>query len=106
MAVGRDPGGGRFWAGPDPSAVTGALTALATAYTVALDPPVLTHRTWLDSADFRLYRSGMALLATAGPDGNDHGLELSGRNGATVTAGSDSLGWPRLLACLPHNLRP
>jgi CHAD domain-containing protein len=106
MAVERDPGGGQFWAGPEPSAVTGALTALATAYTVAMDQPVLTRRMWLDSADFRLYRSGMALMATAGPDGDEHGLELSSRDGATVTAGSDSLGWPRLLACLPYDLRP
>ena len=69
-------------------------------------PPVTTHRMWLDSADFRLYRSGMALMVTAGPDGDEHGLELSGSDGETVTVGSDTLGWPRLLACLPHQLRP
>jgi CHAD domain-containing protein len=68
--------------------------------------PVDTHRTWLDSADFRLYRSGMALMATAGPDGGERGLELTRADGATVTVGPDTLGWPRLLACLPHQLRP
>ena len=101
-----DPGGGQFWAGPEPSAVTAALTALATAYTVAMGRPVTTHRMWLDSADFRLYRSGMALMATAGPDGDERSLELSSPDGATVTAGSDTLGWPRLLAGLPYQLRP
>jgi CHAD domain-containing protein len=82
------------------------LTALATVYTVAMGRPVTTHRTWLDSADFRLYRSGMALMVTAGPDGDDHSLELSSTDGATITAGPDTLGWPRLLACLPYQLRP
>ena len=48
----------------------------------------------------------MALTATAGPDGDEHSLELSGADGATVTAGPDTLGWPRLLACLPDQLRP
>ncbi|MGZ6863791.1 MAG: CHAD domain-containing protein, partial [Blastococcus sp.] len=101
-----DPGGGQFWTGPDPSAVPAALTALATSYTVAMGPPVTTRRTWLDSVDFRLYRSGLALLATAGPDGDERGLKLSSTDGATITAGPDPLGWPRLLACLPHQLRP
>ncbi|MGZ4655484.1 MAG: CHAD domain-containing protein [Blastococcus sp.] len=101
-----DPSGGQFWAAPEPSAVPAALTALATTYTVAMGRPTTTQRMWLDSADFRLYRSGMALMATAGPDGDDGSLELSSRDGATVTAGADTLGWPRLLACLPHQLRP
>ena len=33
-------------------------------------------------------------------------LELSRTDGATVTAGPDTLGWPRLLAGLPDDLRP
>lgn len=97
---------GQFWAGPEPSVVTAALTELATVYTVAAGRPVTTHRMWLDSADFRLYRSGLALMVTAGPDGDEHGLELTSRDGETITAGPDTLGWPRLLACLPHQLRP
>ena len=101
-----DCGEGQFWAGPQPSAVTDALTALATAYTVVMGPPVSTHRTWFDSADFRLYRNDMALMATAGPDGDERSLELTGPDGARVTTGSDPLGWPRLLACLPYQLRP
>jgi CHAD domain-containing protein len=101
-----DPGGGQFWAGPDASAVSTALTALATTYTLAMGRPVTTHRTWLDSADFRLYGSGLALLSTSGSDGEERGLELSRVDGATVTAGPDTLGWPRLLACLPYQLRP
>ena len=104
--AGERPCGGQFWAGPEPSAVPAALTALATVYTVAMDRPVTTHRTWLDSADLRLYRSGMALTATAGPDGDERSLELSSADGSTVTAGPDTLGWPRLLACLPDQLRP
>jgi CHAD domain-containing protein len=98
--------GGRFWVGPEPSAVTAALTSLATSYTVAMGQPVTTHRTWLDSADFRLYRSGMALMVAAGHDGDEHGFELSSTDGPSVTAGPDTLGWPRLLACLPYQLRP
>jgi CHAD domain-containing protein len=99
------PGGGQFWAGPEPSAVTAALTALATVHTVVMGRPVTTHRMWLDSADFRLYRSGMALMVTAGPDGDEHSLELSSTDGATVTAASDTLGWPRLPTGLPDQLR-
>jgi CHAD domain-containing protein len=100
------PSAGQFWAGPEPSAVAAALTALAASYTVAMGRPVTTHRTWLDSADFRLYRRGMSLMATAGPDGDERSLELSRTDGATVTAGPDTLGWPRLLAGLPDDLRP
>ena len=59
--------GGQFWAGPATSAVPAALTALAADYTVAMGRPVATRRTWLDSVDFRLYRSGMALMADGGP---------------------------------------
>ena len=61
---------------------------------------------WLDSIDLRLYRSGMALTAVEGPDGGGCMLELSRTDGATVTAGPDTLGWPRLLAGLPDDLRP
>jgi CHAD domain-containing protein len=101
-----DPDGGQFWAGPEPSTVTAALTALASVYTVAMGRPVTTHRMWLDSADLRLYRRGMALMVTLGPDGDEQSLELSSTDGATVSVGPDTLGWPRLVACLPHQLRP
>ena len=101
-----DPGGRQFWAAPEPSAVDAALTAWAAAYTVAVGRPVTTHRMWLDSADFRLYRSGMALMVTTGPDGEEHSLELRSTDGATVTVGPDPLGWPRLVPFLPHQLRP
>ena len=100
------PGGGQFWAGPEPSAVPAALTALASVYTVAMGRPVTTRRIWLDSADWRLYRKGMALTATASADSDEYTLELSSADGATVTAGPDTLGWPRLLAGLPDQLRP
>src|SRR6059058_6126473 len=98
-------GGGQFWAGLEPSAVPAALTALAADYAVAMDPPVATRRMWLDSIDLRLYRSGMALTAVEGPDGGCM-LELRSTDGATVPAGPDALGWPRLLAGLPDDLRP
>ena len=100
------PGGGQFWAGPEPSAVPAALAALAAGYTVAMDRPVATRRMWLDSIDLRLYRSGMALTAVEGADGGGCMLELSRTDGAMVTAGPDTLGWPRLLARLPDDLRP
>ena len=48
----------------------------------------------------------MALTATASADGDEDTLELSSADGATVTAGPDTLGWPRLLAGLPDELRP
>src|SRR3954471_4512762 len=99
-------GRGQFWVGLDPSAVPAALTALAADYAVAMDPPVVTRRMWLDSIDLRLYRSGMALTAVEGPDGGGCTLQLSRADGATVTAGPDNLGWPRVLAHLPEGLRP
>src|SRR3954449_10760244 len=99
-------GGGQFWVGLEPSAVPAALTALAADYTVVMDRPVATRRMWLDSIDLRLYRSGMALTAVEGPHGGGCILELSRTDGVTVTAGPDALGWPRLLADLPDDLRP
>ena len=103
---GRGPGAGGFWAGPEPSAVPAALTALMSIYTVAMDRPVTTRRMWLDSADWRLYRQGMALTATASADSGEYTLELSRTDSPTVTAGPDTFGWPRLLAGLPDQLRP
>jgi CHAD domain-containing protein len=100
------PRSAQFWAAPEPSAAAAALTELASSFTVAMGRPVTTCRTWLDSFDLRLYRSGMALTATAGPDSDGCTLELSSSDGATVTAGPDTLGWPRLLAGLPDQLRP
>src|SRR3954447_1414037 len=99
-------GGGQFWIGLEPSAVPAALTALTADYAVAMDPPIATRRMWLDTIELRLYRSGMALTAVEGPDGGGCMLELSLTDGATVTAGPDVLGWPRLLARLPDDLRP
>jgi CHAD domain-containing protein len=98
--------GGALWSSPQPSAISAALRALAGTYTVAMGRPSSARRTWLDSVDRRLYRAGMALTATAGADGGAETLELSGADGATVTAGPDSAGWPRLLAGLPDELRP
>jgi CHAD domain-containing protein len=100
------PGGGRFWAGPEPSAVPAALTALGSIYTVVMSRPVTKRRIWLDSADWRLYRKGMALTATASAGSDEYTLELSSADGTSVTAGPDTLGWPRLLAGLPEQLRP
>lgn len=99
-------GGGHFWAGSEPSAVAAALTALAADHAVAMDSPVATRRMWLDSTDLRLYRSGMTLTALDKPDGGGWMLELVRADGVTVTSGPDALGWPRLLADLPDELRP
>jgi CHAD domain-containing protein len=99
------PGGGQFWAGPEHSAVPAALAALAESFTVALDRPVATRRMWLDSIDLRLYRAGMALTATAGPDDDGFVLELRRTDGATVRAGPETLGRPRSVAGLPDCLR-
>jgi CHAD domain-containing protein len=99
------PGGGQFWAGPEPSAVPAALIGLANSFTVAMGRPVTRRRMWLDSADLRLYRDGLALAATGGPDGGGCVLELSSSDGATVAADPDTLGWPRLVTGLPDQLR-
>ncbi|GAB3318688.1 hypothetical protein GCM10027451_37850 [Geodermatophilus aquaeductus] len=98
--------GGQFWSGLEPSAVPAALTALAVDHAVAMDRPVAWRRTWLDSIDLRLYRSGMALTAVEGADGDGSVLELSCPDGVTVRAGPDMLGWPRVPARLPDGLRP
>ena len=99
-------GCGQFWAGSEPSAVAAALAAMAAGYTLAMDRPVATRRMWLDSIDLRLYRRGMALTATQGPDGDGSVLELSRADGATATTEPQALGWPRLVAGLPGDLRP
>ncbi len=98
--------GGVLWSSPQPSAISAALRALAGTYTVAMGRPATARRTWLDSVDRRLYRAGMALTATAGTAGGAETLELSDADGATVTAGPDTAGWPRLLGGLPAELRP
>jgi CHAD domain-containing protein len=96
---------GALWSSPQPSAISAALQALAGGYTVTMGRPVAARRTWVDSADLRLYRAGLALTATAGADGAET-LELTGADGTTVTAGPDTAGWPRLLDRLPDQLRP
>jgi CHAD domain-containing protein len=48
----------------------------------------------------------MALTATAAVAGGAETLELRDADGATVTAGPDTAGWPRLLGGLPDELRP
>lgn len=98
--------GGVLWTSPQPSAISAAMRALAGTYTVAMGRPVTARRTWLDSVDRRLYRAGLALTATAGAAGGAETVELSGADGATVTAGPDTAGWPRLLGGLPDELRP
>ena len=98
--------GGVLWSSPQASPISAVLRALAGTYTVAMGRPVTARRTWLDSVDRRLYRAGMALTATAGTDGGAETLELSAADGATVTAGPDTAGWPRLLGGLPAELRP
>jgi CHAD domain-containing protein len=98
--------GGVLWTSPQPSAISAALRALAGTYTVAMGRPATARRTWLDSVDHRLHHAGLALTATAGADGPAQALELSGADGATVTAGPDTAGWPRLLGGLPDQLRP
>jgi len=99
-------GGGQFWVGQRPSTVSAALNELASAWTVAMGRPAVTRRTWLDTADFRLYRRGMALMVTAGEDDDEPTLELSGADGPTVTAGLGTLDRPCLPASLPPWLRP
>jgi hypothetical protein len=52
--------------------------------------PVTTRRTWLDSADWRLYRAGRALTATTGTDataGRD-GRDRAARGGQTLELSS------------------
>ena len=98
--------GGVLWSSPQPSATSAALTALASSYTLAMGRPETARRTWLDCADQRLYRAGMALTATAAGNTGAETLELRGPDGATVTAGPDTGGWPRRLAGLPDELRP
>ncbi|CCH87273.1 conserved protein of unknown function [Modestobacter italicus] len=94
--------GGQLWVGP----VQAALVALAAEFTVAVDRPVATRRMWLDSIDLRLFHRGMSLTAVEGPDGGAWTLELGLPDGATVPAGPDARGWPRLSADLPDDLRP
>ena len=96
----------QIWVSPEASAIPAALRALANIGTVTMTRPVSTRRIWLDTVDWRLYRKGMALTATARAGSDEHTLELSTADGAIVTAGPDALAWPRLLAGLPEQLRP
>ena len=115
------PGGEQVWVGTEASAVPAALRAMAGRYTVSMGRPAVTRRIWLDTADWRLYRKGMSLLATgighdagtgAGGDGENGGtgadgqlLELTTADGGTVCTGPDLLGWPRRSAALPDEIR-
>ena len=84
------PGGG-LWSGPEPSAVSAALRALAGTYTVAMGRPAAARRTWLDSADFRLYRSRHGADGHGRPGRRRTRLSSSAAaDGATVTAGPDT----------------
>jgi CHAD domain-containing protein len=99
------PDGEQVWAGSGPSAIPAALKALANRYTVTMSRAVTNRRIWLDSADWRLHRKGMSLTATAATDSDEYALELIGPDDTVLTAGPDSVGWPRLLAGLPDPLR-
>jgi CHAD domain-containing protein len=100
------PGGEQVWAGSGPSAIPDGLKAMAGKYTVSMGRPVTTRTIWLDSADWRLYRKGMALTATAAADTDGYTLELHTLDDGILTTGPDPLGWPRLLAGLPGALQP
>ena len=64
--------------------------------------PVSLRRLWLDTFDWRLYRSGLTLEQTGSRGATD--LVLTGRDGAVLAAdhgGSGPLKWPGKLDVLP-----
>lgn len=66
----------------DGAAVEPALAALAETFTVSDGVSTPVERTWLDTFDWRLYRSGWTLEQTIGPATSE--LRLIGGDGATI----------------------
>ena len=96
----------------DSRTVTAALKALRASYRVVTERPLDVRRTWLDSADLRLHRAGLALAATS-VAGSPDVLELGPVDGGAALAvpdrpdtdRPDTDGRPRLLADLPEPLK-
>jgi CHAD domain-containing protein len=92
------------WASPAPSAIPAALRALAREYRVSMHRPVTVRKVWLDSADWRLHRNGLTLLAASDGRAEDGTLELRLADGETIS-GPDGGAWPRRLTELPAAMR-
>jgi len=104
------PGDETVWTG-DPRTITAALRALRARYRVVTRRAGSVRRTWLDSADLRLHRAGLALaeVSAAGAAGPGPAvLQLGGVDGGVLLAlpdRDDVEGWPRLLDALPPELQ-
>jgi CHAD domain-containing protein len=111
------------WTSPDTATVTEALRSLGASYTVVLQRPSTLHRIWLDSADWRLLRAGLALVvvrpaggrradaagtsATSGTSGvgSETTLELHVPDDVPLSVPVDRGPWPRRVDGLPEQLR-
>lgn len=76
----------------DPGAVFAALSA---AYTVEADPVETVHWTWLDTADWRLHRAGLALREERRGRTRELVLDRPGRPDVTTTI--TGVRWPSRL---------
>src|SRR5689334_19601018 len=91
------------WTAADPKAIAAALRALRERYRVTTARPVSVQRTWLDTADWRLHRTGHT-LAGESVGGAAPVLHVCGPGGAAVVPDRPGAGWPRLLDGLPDGL--
>jgi CHAD domain-containing protein len=85
-----------FGASHEPAEVCAALSS---RYRVIDEPAAVEQWTWLDTADWRLYRAGMTLRERRG--GRIGELVLSADAGDCVSKPSRAGRWPRLVAALP-----
>lgn len=79
----------------------GVFAALSTAYTVHAEPATTLQWTWLDTADWRLHRAGIALREERRGRQRELVVEGRGLDGAggdtTLTASAGGVTWPSRL---------
>jgi CHAD domain-containing protein len=84
--------------GPEPDEV---LTRPGSAFSVGAAPrPATLRRLWLDTFDWRLYRSGLTLEQVSGRGSTQ--IVLAGRDGEILAEADRRLAWPATLDALPQ----
>lgn len=85
---------------PARMSTSAVLRALAARWTVALEPPATTMRSYLDTADWRLYLAGLTLEADAAGEATN--LLLTSVPTGAVRARAAATGVPHFAADLPE----
>lgn len=85
-----------------PAAWNGLAEALRSRFEVAPDGSRTVRRVWLDTFDWRLYRSGSTLEYVSGP--GIHELALVTPDRGRITSAVPRMTWPRLASAVPAGL--